>query len=59
MAIPGPGLKGQKDEKPPVLSTQAVYINKTGTIRGGYTTLGWDTFDPAANPTTPSCFVRG
>ncbi|RLC74482.1 MAG: hypothetical protein DRJ03_31885 [Chloroflexi bacterium] len=32
--------------------TQAVYISKTVTIRGGYTTSDWDTCDPDANPTT-------
>ena len=32
--------------------TQMVYISKTATIRGGYTTTNWATFDPSANPTT-------
>ena len=32
--------------------TQVVYISKTVTIRGGYTTADWATPDPAANPTT-------
>jgi parallel beta-helix repeat protein/putative cofactor-binding repeat protein len=32
--------------------TQTVYISKTVTIRGGYTTADWTTSDPAANPTT-------
>ncbi len=32
--------------------TQAVYISKTVTIRGGYTTTNWMTPDPTANPTT-------
>ncbi len=32
--------------------TQAVYISKTVTIRGGYTTTNWTTPDPVANPTT-------
>ncbi len=32
--------------------TQAVYIAKTITIRGGYTTADWFTPDPSANPTT-------
>ena len=32
--------------------TQVVYISKTVTIRGGYTTANWTTPDPAANPTT-------
>jgi hypothetical protein len=31
---------------------QMVYISKTVTIRGGYTTDNWDTPDPEANPTT-------
>ncbi len=33
-------------------STQVVYVSKTVTIRGGYTTADWNTSDPAANPTT-------
>ena len=32
--------------------TQVVYINKTVTIQGGYTTDEWDTTDPEGNPTT-------
>jgi hypothetical protein len=32
--------------------TQVVYISKSVTIQGGYTTTNWTTFDPAANPTT-------
>ena len=32
--------------------TQTVYISKTVTIRGGYTTANWTTPDPEANPTT-------
>jgi len=32
--------------------TQVVYISKTVTIRGGYTTTNWATSDPVANPTT-------
>jgi len=32
--------------------TQTVYISKTVTIRGGYTTADWTTSDPTANPTT-------
>jgi len=31
--------------------TQTVYISKTVTIRGGYTTTDWTTSDPDANPT--------
>ncbi len=31
---------------------QVVYINKTVTIRGGYTAANWTTPDPEANPTT-------
>jgi hypothetical protein len=31
---------------------QVVYLNKTLTIRGGYTITNWTTADPAANPTT-------
>ena len=32
--------------------TQVVYISKTITIRGGYTTANWATSNPVANPTT-------
>ncbi len=32
--------------------TQVVYISKTLTVCGGYTTTNWTTPDPAANPTT-------
>jgi hypothetical protein len=32
--------------------TQVVYISKSVTVRGGYTTTDWDTADPKANPTT-------
>jgi hypothetical protein len=31
---------------------QVVYIDKSVTIRGGYTTTNWTTPDPVANPTT-------
>ena len=31
---------------------QVVYIDKSITIRGGYTTTNWTTSDPVANPTT-------
>jgi len=31
---------------------QVVYISKTVTVRGGYTTSNWDAPDPDANPTT-------
>ncbi|NOZ71854.1 MAG: DUF1565 domain-containing protein [Chloroflexi bacterium] len=33
-------------------TTQTVYISKTVTIRGGFTTANWATPDPVANPTT-------
>jgi len=36
------------------LITQVVYISKTVTVRGGYTTADWDTFDPDANPSASS-----
>jgi hypothetical protein len=32
--------------------SQVVYISKTVTLRGGYTTANWTTPDPEANPTT-------
>ena len=32
--------------------TQVVYISKTVTVQGGYTTADWTTPDPVANPTT-------
>jgi uncharacterized repeat protein (TIGR01451 family) len=33
-------------------ATQTVYISKSVTVRGGYTTTNWVTSDPQANPTT-------
>jgi len=36
-----------------------VYISKTITIRGGYTTTNWTTPDPEANPTTLNAQGRG
>ena len=39
--------------------TQVVYISKTVTIRGGYTTTDWTTPDPEANPTTLDAQGRG
>ena len=39
--------------------TQVVYISKTVTIRGGYTTADWTTADPVANPTTLDAQGRG
>ena len=32
--------------------TQMVYVSKTVTIQGGYTTANWTTSDPETNPTT-------
>ena len=32
--------------------TQTLYISKSVTVRGGYTTTNWDDADPEANPTT-------
>ena len=32
--------------------SQVVYLTKTLTLRGGYTTTDWTTADPVANPTT-------
>jgi len=39
--------------------TQVVYITKTVTIQGGYTTSNWTTPDPVANPTTLDAQRRG
>lgn len=39
--------------------TQTVYISKTVTIRGGYTTANWTTPDPTANPTTLDAQSKG
>ena len=38
--------------------TQTVYISKTITIRGGYTTTNWSTSYPATQPTTLDVWVR-
>ena len=40
-------------------TTQSVYINKTVTLSGGYTTTDWLTSDPAANPTTLDAEANG
>jgi hypothetical protein len=39
--------------------TQVVYISKTVTIQGGYTTTNWNTPDPDAYPTTLDAEGRG
>jgi hypothetical protein len=39
--------------------TQSVYISKTVTIRGGYTTTNWTTSNPTANATTLDALGRG
>jgi hypothetical protein len=39
--------------------SQVLYITKTLTIRGGYTTEDWTTSNPAANPTTLDAQGRG
>ncbi len=41
------------------LVTQVVYISKTVTIQGGYTTNNWTTPDPEANPTTLDAGSQG
>ena len=40
-------------------TTQSVYINKTVTLSGGYTTTNWLTSDSAANPTTLDAEANG
>jgi parallel beta-helix repeat protein len=39
--------------------TQTVYISKTLTVQGGYTTTNWITPDPDANPTTLDAQEQG
>ncbi len=39
--------------------TQVVYISKSLTIQGGYTTTNWTTPDPGANPTTLDALGQG
>ena len=39
--------------------TQVVYISKTVTIRGGYTTTNWTAPDPEVNPTTLDAQRKG
>jgi uncharacterized repeat protein (TIGR01451 family) len=41
------------------LITQVVYITKTVTILGGYTTFDWTTPDPGGNPTTLDAQQQG
>ena len=38
---------------------QQVYLDKSLTIRGGYTTTDWTTYDPDANPTTLDALGQG
>ena len=38
---------------------QVVYLDKSITIRGGYTTTNWTTSDPVANPTTVDAEGQG
>jgi uncharacterized repeat protein (TIGR01451 family) len=38
---------------------QVVYIDKTVTVRGGYTTDNWTTSDPESNPTTLDAMRQG
>lgn len=45
-------VRPRKDITTTGVVTQAVYISKTVTIRGGYTTTNWVISDPDANPTT-------
>jgi hypothetical protein len=40
-------------------ATQVVAITRTLTVRGGYTTSDWETYDPEANPTTVDAEGRG
>jgi hypothetical protein len=47
-----PAPTGYPDMPASGLITQVVYISKTLTVRGGYTTTNWTTPDPQANPTT-------
>lgn len=39
--------------------SQVVYITKTVTVRGGYTTANWNVSDPEANPTNLNAMVAG
>ena len=39
--------------------TQVVYISKTVTVRGGYTTINWTISDPNANPSTLNAQGQG
>ena len=39
--------------------TQVVYLAKSVTVRGGYTTADWDTSDPEAHPTTLNAGGQG
>lgn len=48
-----PGYEGSS------VITQTVYLTKTVTIRGGYSTSNWNTSDPEANPTTLDAQEQG
>jgi len=48
----GVSIRPRNDTTTTGVVTQVVYLTKTVTIRGGYTTTNWTTSDPVANPTT-------
>jgi uncharacterized repeat protein (TIGR01451 family) len=50
---------GYDDAPASGLVTQVVYISKTVTVRGGYTTDNWTASDPEANPTTLDALGQG
>ena len=52
-------VRARNDVTTTGLVTQVVYISKTLTIQGGYTTTNWTTPDPDTNPTTLDAQRKG
>ncbi len=48
----GVSVRPRRDYTTTGVVTQVVYLDKSITIRGGYTVTNWTTPDPGANPTT-------
>jgi parallel beta-helix repeat protein len=55
----GVSVRPRNDVTTTGVVTQVVYVSKTITIRGGYTTTNWTMSDPEANPTTLDAQGRG
>jgi uncharacterized repeat protein (TIGR01451 family) len=59
-AHPGDEIRVAQGDYPiQIGSDQVVYVDKSLTIRGGYTTSDWDTPNPEANPTELNALAQG